>query len=48
MKKVIIKISEEGGIEIVSKDSDVLLVLQYPDGAEIEVYENEKKIYKNR
>ena len=43
LKKVVIKIHEDGAVEIISKDQGVAIVLQYPDGREAEVHQGDKK-----
>ena len=47
MKKVVIKIHDDGAVEVISKDPDVAVVLQYPDDSEVEVFEGDKKIRKD-
>jgi len=44
-KKVVIKIHEDGAIEIVSKDEDIAIILITPDGAKTEVLGGEVKAY---
>lgn len=44
-KKALIKIHEDGQIEIVTKDADVLIVLQTPDGAQVEMHQGDKKVW---
>ena len=46
-KKVVIKIHDDGQIEIICKDKDVAVVLQYPDGAEVQMFEGDKKTWQN-
>jgi len=45
IKKVVIKIHEDGQIEIATKDKGVQVLVVYPDGAEVEVIEDGKTIY---
>jgi hypothetical protein len=45
LKKVIIKIHDDGAIEVVCKDKGVAVILKKPDGAETEIFEGEKKIW---
>lgn len=47
IKKVVIKIHDDGAIEIVSKDAGVAVLLQYPDGAEVQAFEGDKKIFES-
>ena len=44
-KKVVIKIHDDGAVEIIAQDPGVAIVLQYPDGCEAEVHSGDKKIY---
>ena len=44
-KKVIIKIHEDGGIEIIGKDEGIAIILLTPDGAEVELKSGEVKAY---
>ena len=44
-KKVIIKIHDDGAIEVVSKDGDIAIVLITPDGSQVDVKEGEVKAY---
>ena len=44
-KKVTIKFNKDASIEVVSKDPDVAVFLQYPDDSEVEVLEGEIKAY---
>ena len=43
LKKVVIKIYDDGAVEIISQDPGVAIVLQYPDGREAEVHQGDKK-----
>ena len=45
LKKVVIKIHDDGAVEIISQDPNVAIVLQYPDGSEAEVHQGDKKIW---
>lgn len=45
LKKVVIKIHDDGAVEIISQDPNVASVLQYPDGREAEVHQGDKKIW---
>ncbi len=47
-KKVVIKISPDGSVEIAHKDEGVTVFLQYPDDAEVEVTEKGKKIWEKK
>ena len=44
-KKVVIKIHDDGAVEIIAQDPGVAIVLQYPDGREAEVHSGDKKIW---
>jgi hypothetical protein len=46
LKKVVIKIHDDGAVEIISQDPGVAIVLQYPDGREAEVHQGDKKTWK--
>ena len=39
-KRVVIKIHDNGAVEIIAQDPGVAIVLQYPDGCEAEVHAN--------
>ena len=45
LKKVVIKIHDDGAVEIISQDPNVAIVLQYSDGREAEVHQGDKKIW---
>ena len=45
-KKVVIKIHDDGAVEIITQDPGIAIVLQYPDGREAEVYQGDKKSWK--
>ena len=47
-KKVVIKIHENGAIEVISKDPDIAVVLILPDGSEAKVLEGEVRAYGQR
>ena len=46
LKKVVIKIHDDGAVEIISQDPNVASVLQYPDGREAEVHQGDKRFGK--
>ena len=48
MKRVFIKIEDNGNISILVKDPDVAVLVQYPDTAETEMYQGDTKIWENR
>ena len=46
-KKVTIKFHKDASIEILSKDKDVVVVIETPDGFEREIFDGEKMVWKD-
>ena len=44
LKKVLIVIQEDGKIEITTKEKDVVVLVKYPNGAEVAVFQDEKRV----
>jgi len=44
LKKVVIKIHDDGKFELVSADPGVAVVIKYPDDAEVEIKKGSKQI----
>lgn len=45
LKKVVIKIHDDGAVELVHQDAGVAVVIQCPDDSEINMHKGDKKIW---